>query len=114
MAGVYLIKQNGLTPIKIGMTSKNSAQQRVKMMMTSSPFGYEVVYFLSTNKAKKLEKKLHEKYKEKRINREWFNLNEHEITNLISTLETFNLLKDGCLDLHAINKARENLEKFLL
>ena len=71
---VYFIKHIGLTPIKIGMTTENNPDNRLLALSTSSPFGMELIGYINTDSPKTLELYFHKKYKNERMNGEWFNV----------------------------------------
>jgi len=71
---VYFVKHKGLTPIKIGYSSNPNPSQRIESYKTCSPYGVDLLGFISVVDAKTLETNLHKKYKKNRINREWFNI----------------------------------------
>lgn len=78
---VYFIKHIGLKPVKIGYSSSDNPINRINNFKTSSPYGLELIGIIKTIDAKKLETFLHKKYKEKRLNGEWFNLSQKELKN---------------------------------
>lgn len=74
---VYIIKKNDENIVKIGM-SKNYSE-RTKQISTKLPFEVETVKVFKTKDMYSLEKKLHDFYKEKRLNGEWFELNNEDL-----------------------------------
>lgn len=78
---VYFIKHIGLKPVKIGYSSSDNPINRINNFKISSPYGLELIGIIKTIDAKKLETFLHKKYKEKRLNGEWFNLSQKELKN---------------------------------
>lgn len=75
---VYFFRHIGLTPIKIGYSLNESPIDRFTQFKTYAPYGSEIIGFIQTTDAKKLESFLHAKYSNKRINGEWFELSEDE------------------------------------
>jgi hypothetical protein len=67
---------------KIGQT--NSLQRRFKEIKTLLPFELNLEYTIKTSDYVELEKKLHNFFKDKRINGEWFLLNDDDIKSLYS------------------------------
>ena len=76
---VYFIKHTGLSPVKIGYSSAENPIARLYSMTTYAPYGVELLGFIQTLNAKQLERKLHKKYKNKRLNGEWFELTNEDI-----------------------------------
>jgi len=58
--------------------------QRLDVLGTKLPFSTELIYFFPCDDAREAEKLLHEKFADKRINGEWFNLNNDEINTIIN------------------------------
>ena len=75
---VYFFKHIGLSPIKIGYSSNESPINRFKQFKTYAPFGAELIGFIITENAKKLETELHKKYARDRISGEWFEITKEE------------------------------------
>lgn len=76
---VYFFKHKGIRPIKIGYSSNPTPIDRFEQFKTYAPFGAEIIGFIETNEAKSLETSLHLKYKEKRLNGEWFNISIDDV-----------------------------------
>lgn len=74
---VYIIKKNDENIVKIGM-SKNYSE-RTKQISTKLPFEVETVKVFKTKDMYSLERKLHDIYKEKRLNGEWFELSNEDL-----------------------------------
>jgi hypothetical protein len=75
---VYFFRHIGLTPIKIGYSLNESPIDRFNQFKTFAPYGSEIIGFIQTTEAKKIESLLHSKYSSKRINGEWFEITEDE------------------------------------
>ncbi len=73
---VYLIKSGEL--YKIGMTT-GTIENRVKSLQTGSPHRLEIIHTIKTNDPHNLETYLHDLFKNKRVNGEWFNLDKRDI-----------------------------------
>ena len=76
---VYFFKHTGLKPIKIGYTNNESPINRFNQFKTYAPFGAEIIGFIKTTEAKKIETKLHNKYSGLRMDGEWFEMSESQI-----------------------------------
>lgn len=76
---VYFFKHVGLEPIKIGYSTNNDPYKRFSQFKTYAPFGAELVCFELSSMAFEAEKLLHEKFEEKRLCGEWFNISKDEI-----------------------------------
>ena len=75
---VYFFRHIGLTPVKIGYSSHESPLGRFEQFKTYAPYGSEIIGFIQTADAKELETRLHQKFANKRINGEWFEITEYE------------------------------------
>ena len=81
-SGVYFILNKSNNLIKIGCA--NNIQKRFKQIQGQFRHlglddNIELVNYIETKDYKKLEKKLHEKYKDKRVNHEWFDISVDEV-----------------------------------
>jgi hypothetical protein len=76
---VYFFRHVGLEPIKIGFSSNPSPLKRFNQFKTYAPFGAEIIGFIQTDEAREIEQKLHLKYASKRLDGEWFMINESEV-----------------------------------
>lgn len=81
---VYVFKQSQTDYFKIGMTQTESIENRFKSFLTYSPTGGEIHCVIKTKDPVTLERQLHLKYSEKRMNGEFFKLNENDLFYLIS------------------------------
>ncbi len=77
---VYLIQSNDGF-IKIGRTI--NIKKRFKTLSVHLPYKIRLLGIIETNDYIGLEEELHCKYAEKRVNGEWFKLNENEINELL-------------------------------
>ena len=91
MSCVYFIRHKTTKPIKIGYTEKETPLDRIATMETGSPFGIELLGFIETNNAKKLEIELHEKYDSFRTKGEWFDISEEEVKSILKEHSTINI-----------------------
>ena len=76
---VYFFRHIGLTPVKIGYSENESPINRFNQFKTYAPYGSEIVGFIQTDNPRMLEKTLHQKFYSKKINGEWFEINDSEI-----------------------------------
>lgn len=77
---VYVIKKIDENIVKIGM-SKNY-NERTKQISTKLHFEVETIKVFKTDDMESLEKHLHELYKDKRLNGEWFKLTDSDIKHI--------------------------------
>ncbi|WP_197246395.1 GIY-YIG nuclease family protein [Cytobacillus firmus] len=77
---VYLIREMEQGRIKIGKSK--SIENRLKHFGIALPFRIEEVYFIATRNYDELEQVLHKKYAHKRVNGEWFDLNDKDIQEI--------------------------------
>lgn len=117
---VYVFKQSGTTFYKIGMSEKESINDRFLQFKTFSPTGCEIVSVIETDHARYLEKKLHTQFAEKRMSGEFFNLNDADIQTIknyesekTKTLNNFfwMYIVGKNLDLDAIKRVINLLDK---
>lgn len=71
---VYFFKHSGLSPIKIGYSEKISPLDRFNHFKTYAPYGAEIIGFIPSENAIDLEKKLHDKFSQYRLEGEWFDI----------------------------------------
>jgi len=84
MGFVYFFKQDNSDVVKIGMTKNNeSVISRFNAFKTHAPYGATNLGVIETTDPAELEKRLHNKYKAKRINGEFYKLSPEEIKNEI-------------------------------
>ena len=76
---VYFFRHLTKKPIKIGYTAKPTPKKRFLQFKTYAPFGAELLGFIRCEEPESLEKELHNKYSEKRIKGEWFNISEDDV-----------------------------------
>jgi len=73
---VYLL-QSGRNKYKIGTTK--TINNRIATLQTGNPEKLVLVHHFASNEAARHEKLLHEKYKEKLVRNEWFELSTEEV-----------------------------------
>jgi len=76
---VYFFRHIGLTPIKIGYSTSASPLDRFESFKTYAPYGAEILGFIPTTEAKRLEEILHKRYQNKRLNGEWFDITVEDV-----------------------------------
>jgi hypothetical protein len=77
---VYLIKGGDF--FKIGVTK--SLNSRMKYFQTKLPFEVEELAIIASDDSYGLEKQLHEQFEHKRVNGEWFSLDEEDVETIQS------------------------------
>lgn len=80
---VYFFRHIGTTPVKIGMTCNETVSSRFDSFNTFSPYGGEILGFIESEKPYELEHKIHEQFKEKRLNGEFFEISNEVVESLI-------------------------------
>lgn len=118
---VYLFRQLGTNYVKIGMTSLSSCDERFQAFKTYSPLGAEIVGTIRTKNALKLERHLHKKYAHKRLNGEFFALDNNDIESILSSnsnkhsIEIMNIVKflESSGDYSAIERILKFSEKMI-
>jgi hypothetical protein len=81
---VYFFRHIGLSPVKIGYSMSESPLNRFNQFKTYAPFGSEILGFIITDEAKKIESELHNKLSPFRLKGEWFEITEEEVNNHIN------------------------------
>lgn len=76
---VYFFRHLTKKPVKIGYTGNATPRKRFEQFKTYAPFGAELLGFIRCEEPEFLEKELHNKYSEKRMKGEWFNITEDDI-----------------------------------
>ena len=79
-SGVYIVAIQESNLYKIGVTK--DLKKRLSQLQTSNPYEFYLINFFITNRSKELEKLLHEKFKKYNYKREWFKLEEKEISEV--------------------------------
>lgn len=74
---VYFLRQKGMPYIKIGVTI--DLPRRIEEMYSCFPLGVDVIGTIRSNDYLRIELDLHKKYKNKRLNGEWFDISEDEV-----------------------------------
>lgn len=85
---IYLLKDS-LGYYKIGFT-KNSIETRIKQLQTGNSGNFEIIFTFKTKHNRKLETSLHNMFKYKHVNREFYELNledEEKFKKLCESLE---------------------------
>lgn len=81
MYSVYLISAeiNGEKCYKIGYTKRN-VEDRIREFKTGNASEFEIVDSFQSEWGTRIETLLHRYYKSKKVNGEWFNLNEQDVS----------------------------------
>lgn len=102
---VYLLQDVEMTGLyKIGKTNRPKGRV-VDDFGVKLPFEVEVLRMMPTYNATKLERELHRKYEHRRVNGEWFDLQENEVLEILcmpSQLEPPQGTKDDMDRLYSI------------
>ena len=89
---VYLLKADKF--YKIGVTNSDITK-RVKALQTGNPYKIEIISYIRTQKALNIEHKLHNKFCDKRMVGEWFEL---DVNDVVFVLEIFEKNKKKDID----------------
>ncbi len=117
---IYFVRQNELSPIKIGWTS--NITQRMSMLETAAPYGMTLLGTIVTQTAKDLEKHLHVKYASKRLRGEWFDISKEDVEKEIRThdadyddkLQRAILLMNEGITFHANRQSHSSIQDGLI
>ena len=111
---VYCFKMIGTSYYKIGMTETESINDRFNMFKTYSPNGAEIISVIETGNARLLENQLHNEFKNRRVNGEFFILDNFDIDKIkkYENEETIKLnnffwinIKENNISFDELNKA---------
>lgn len=88
MFNVYLISSeiNGQKLYKIGYTRRNP-EKRIKEFKTGNASYFQIVEVFKSKWGTKIEAQIHKKFKSKKIEGEWFQLNQSDIDSFIKECE---------------------------
>ena len=82
--------KNGDYPYKIGISTGTTIQPRLVSLQTSHWMELSVVYESKVlNHVRKVESKLHSKYRTKKIRGEWYRINKEDISDIINQVKSF-------------------------
>lgn len=99
MSFVYLIEErNGQGYYKIGSTRNKDIQKRLKQLQTGNADDLVLKDCFETEKPFKLEKMLHNKYQDKRLDGEWFLLDEDDVSSFQDTCQKYQDIIDSLKD----------------
>lgn len=85
---VYLLQVGDIPQYKIGVTS-GDVNKRVKQLQTGNSDKIIVVNVFKSDFNRKIESRLHKKYETKRLEGEWFQLNDEDVNNFINECQDF-------------------------
>ena len=100
---VYLICDPSHDTYKIGAT-RNITQKRLKSLQVGNPNKLHIIESVPTDYPFRLETMLHKKYKSKQQINEWFNLDQHDVSNFQKTCEQYINIIDSLKDNPHFNK----------
>lgn len=83
---VYVIERGGF--YKIGYT-KQAFSKRMGDLRTGSHCPINVIFKFHTNSGPEIERNLHEQYKDKQINSEWYELDREDLDEIYISLSIF-------------------------
>jgi len=90
MFNIYLIcaEIEGKRLYKIGYT-RRTIQERIREFKTGNASEFYIVDFYSSRWGTKIEARLHKQFKTKKVNGEWFDLNDDDITDFKQSCESY-------------------------
>lgn len=86
MGYVYFIRQAEDEIFKIGMTNR-TPKSRLDQLQVTSPFELNIFGFIKAINARKVERQLHKKFRDYRLNGEWFNLSEQQVEHVLKEFD---------------------------
>ena len=96
MGFVYLIgEENKENKYKIGSTKCNDINKRLKQLQTGNSNTLYIREYYETSKPFKLETMLHNKFKDKNVIGEWFEMSEDSINVFKKECEHFQTIIDS-------------------
>lgn len=88
MGYIYLICDPNQNTYKIGVT-RNLVQDRIKKLQTGNASELHMIHTVKTEYPFRLETMLHNKFKDKKVNGEWYSLSQDDITNFKKICNSF-------------------------
>ncbi|MCC2250067.1 GIY-YIG nuclease family protein [Virgibacillus sp. AGTR] len=82
---IYLVKDNASNLVKIGITTNHV--NRLKSLNTMVPLGVTTIAVIPSKRYESLEKEVHERYKHKRRNGEWFDFNDDDVKSCLDFIK---------------------------
>lgn len=79
---IYFVKEKLNGCVKIGRSQ--DLEKRLQLFAVKLPFEIELLRYIKTYNFEKIELELHGYYASKRVNGEWFKLNEEDINNILT------------------------------
>ena len=88
MINVYLISSeiDGKRYYKIGHT-RRKVEERIKEFKTGNVSDFSIIEVFNSKWGTKIEANLHKQFKNKRLNGEWFDLDENDLDNYLKLCE---------------------------
>jgi hypothetical protein len=80
---LYLLNAWGTNKYKIGVT-KNNVEKRIKQLQTGCPDEIILINQYKSDVYRKIESWLHRKFKSKKVEGEWFILDDSDVINFIT------------------------------
>jgi len=77
-SGIYIIEMKGV--FKIGMSS--NVHERIHQIIGGLPYQGDLVALIQTEQARNIEYELHKEFAAKRLNGEWFSLDQADLKNI--------------------------------
>lgn len=81
---VYIIKAIGTSLYKLGIAE--NAQERKCQLQTGSPFRLKLVFRLESEKALKIEQRVHSVFSIFKVHGEWFDLKDHQVITVMAKI----------------------------
>ena len=102
MGCVYFIRHKGTNPIKIGHTSKNNPDDRIKEFEVGSPFGIELMGVILCKHSADMEHTIHDMFKDRNIKGEWYNIDKEDVDDVVrifsyDNISQLNVLRGICI-----------------
>lgn len=85
---VYFFRHKGLSPVKIGFSSKSDYRYRFNKFNMYSPYGAEVLAIIASDNPADLEKRIHSEIKSFKVRGEFFDISTEKINELVNRFST--------------------------
>lgn len=93
---IYLIgEMNNPNIYKIGMTRNKNVEERMKKLQTGNSEELYIRYTFFSNHITKLEKMLHNYYKNQNSINEWFTITDEEANNFLNICQKYQRIIDS-------------------
>lgn len=88
-SSVYFLKHKNSSPIKIGHSKEPNPKRRIQSYLTYAPYGIDYLGHVTVRGKENsllLEKKIHKQFKDFKLLKEWFSIEEKDIVSYLESI----------------------------